>query len=108
MGSLKFTDIELEIKDLSARARALDEEAGSDVLGGWGPFRRLKRAARRTARRARSRFNAVRRSRGVKRAMRWRNRKPFPGRRQMKQGLMMKAKFHERKASLFRAAAARI
>ena len=63
MSTLKFTDIELEIKDLSARARALDEEAGSDVLGGWGPFRRLKRGIRRTARRARSRFNAVRRSR---------------------------------------------
>ena len=63
MSTLKFTDIELEVKDLSARARALDEEAGSDVLGGWGPFRRLKRGIRRTARRARSRFNAVRRSR---------------------------------------------
>ena len=33
MSTLKFSDIELEVKDLSARARALDEEAGSDVLG---------------------------------------------------------------------------
>ena len=110
MSSLEFTDITLEINDLEPRARGLDEEEGSDILGGWGRLRRMRRRASRMGRRMRSRASAMRRRAGrtARRASKWRNRTNFPGRRRMKQGLMMKAKFHERKAAFFRGAAARI
>ena len=35
MTILEFTDIELEIEDLEARAKGLDEDEGADVLGGY-------------------------------------------------------------------------
>ena len=103
MSNLEFKDITLEIIDLEPRARGVDEEEGSDILGGWHRFRRMRSRMKRGMRRS---VRSVRKA--GRRASKWRNRRNFPGRRQMKQGLVMKAKFHERKAAFFRGAAARV
>ena len=97
MSLLEFTDIELEIEDLEARAKGLDEDEGADVLGGYNRAAMARgRANRRRKRRASARQASRRRSR--------RKRKPSRGRRggaaaaRRKRSFGRKARFHERKA----------
>ena len=63
MTSFTFTDIDLEIEDLEARARGLDEFETADVLGGLG--RRDRRLAR-YRHRQRTRRSAAIRSRRMR------------------------------------------
>ena len=58
MNSFTFTDIDLEIEDLEARARGLDEFETADVLGGLG--RRDRRIARYRYRQRSRRAAAIR------------------------------------------------
>lgn len=109
MSTLDFTDFSLSIEDLPARARGLDEEATSDVLGGWGRAawlrsrrsKMMKAIARRKMALKRKRYAAMKRRSAMSK------RKSNPARRSRKKQYMAKASFHSRMASRFRAMARR-
>jgi len=109
MSTLEFTDFSLSIEDLPARARGLDEEATSDVLGGFSRAAAMRRRrAMRMAWMRRRRASMMRRRRAAymkRRAMA--KRKSNPARRARKKQYMAKASFHSRMASRFRAMARR-
>ena len=101
MAILEFTDIELEIEDLEARAKGLDEDEGADVLGGYNRAAMARgRANRRRKRRAAARQSARRRSRQRRRPRRSKSRRTAAARRRREFG--RKARFHERKARYYR------
>ena len=101
MTILEFTDIELEIEDLEARAKGLDEDEGADVLGGYNRAAMARgRANRRRKRRASARQASRRRSRRRRRPRRGRRRGAVAARRRSNFG--RKARFHERKARYYR------
>lgn len=105
MSTLEFTDFSLSIEDLPARARGLDEDATSDVLGGWARSSRMKKRA--------AYIKAMRRRRSMKKRAAYMKRRSMskrksnPARRARKSQYMAKASFHSRMASRFRSAAAR-
>jgi len=108
MSTLEFTDFSLSIEDLPARARGLDEEATSDVLGGFSraAYMKRRRAAFMAMRRRRIAMMRRRRSAYMKRRA-MAKRKSNPARRARKKQYMAKASFHSRMASRFRAMARR-
>lgn len=108
MTTLSFTDFSLEISDLPIRAKGLGEEQTVDVLGGFGRSR--------WGRRSKSRRHAMIKAMARRRSAQRRARSKKPSRSSIKRrrgssaarsGLMRKAAYHGRMASMFRSRAAR-
>lgn len=103
MSDLEFTNFSLSIEDLPARARGLDEDATSDVLGGYS--RAAAYARRRKmiiAMRRRRAASMQKRRAAYARKRKMSGRKSSPARRSRKKQFAAKASFHSRMASRYR------
>lgn len=103
MSDLEFTNFSLSIEDLPARARGLDEDATSDVLGGFSRSSRYSRRRKMIMMMRRRRAMASRRAAYMaKRKRSSSKRKQSPARRSRKNQYMAKASFHSKMASRYR------
>ncbi len=105
MSLLEFTDIDLVIEDLEARARGLDEVETGDVLGGSRRGRRIARRRSQQRRRSSSRRRTHHRSNGrlyrpkPKYVTRGSSNSNYA---KKKRSLLGKADFHKRKSNMYR------
>ena len=106
MSELEFTDFLLSIEDLPARARGLDEDATSDVLGGFGRSSKLRGRRRRRLKkswfRRKSKKWTGKRVSGFKRG----KKRKKKTRRSRRKSYAAKASFHSRMAARYRRLAA--
>lgn len=103
MSTLDFIEFTLEITDLPVRARSLDDDAASDVLGGFSRSDKMRLAKKMQQRRQKTR--KARPTMGKKAMSGGKGKAPVrkgPARASRRNQFMAKAEFHSRMAGRFR------